>query len=189
MVGLYLLPYRRTGSVTSVPGLLRQAFFSWGTLISGVPAVAVWSLMGPIVGSIGAGVVLWAGLRWEMRSVAFAGSFGLGINLLNLIPVMPLDGGRVAANTGWFGLIPTLAVALAALYFTRSPPLRAQVSIFGYLSSCILRHRAFRSPYPRCSAGALRAAGLASRTWGLQWPQTLMMRPTVLPGTSASQPR
>ena len=43
-----------------------------------------------------------------------AGDLGLLVNLMNLAPVKPLDGGRAAAHTGWLSLVPTVAVLIFA---------------------------------------------------------------------------
>jgi Zn-dependent protease len=52
---------------------------------------------GPFVGTIGAIVVLWLAMQYDSRmllALAYAGFF---INLFNLIPITPFDGGRIVA--------------------------------------------------------------------------------------------
>jgi Zn-dependent protease len=79
-------------------------------------------IAGPILGSAGAfalyGVALWTDSR-PLKALAFLGFF---INLFNLIPASPLDGGRIAAALHpamWFlGLL-----ALVALVIARPNPL------------------------------------------------------------------
>ena len=73
-------------------------------------------LAGPVLGSLGAAVCLGAAVAVDsdlLRAIAYTGFF---LNLFNLIPLLPLDGGRAAAAVHpafWFvGLF-----AVAALFF------------------------------------------------------------------------
>jgi Zn-dependent protease len=73
------------------------------------------ALAGPVLGSLGALAVYGAGIAFDsnfLKALAFVGFF---INLFNLIPVVPLDGGRAAAalHPGiWLvGLIGLVALA------------------------------------------------------------------------------
>jgi Zn-dependent protease len=73
-------------------------------------------LAGPVLGSLGAAVCLAAGVALDsdlLRALAYTGFF---LNLFNLIPQLPLDGGRAVAAVHpafWFvGLF-----AVAALFF------------------------------------------------------------------------
>ncbi|MDX6547774.1 MAG: hypothetical protein QOG33_1324 [Gaiellales bacterium] len=73
-------------------------------------------LAGPVLGSLGAAVCLAAGVALDsdlLRALAYTGFF---LNLFNLIPLLPLDGGRAVAAVHpafWFvGLF-----AVAALFF------------------------------------------------------------------------
>jgi Zn-dependent protease len=54
-------------------------------------------LAGPVLGSLGAAVVLAAAIAIDsdlLRAIAYVGFF---LNLFNLVPIVPLDGGRAAA--------------------------------------------------------------------------------------------
>jgi len=80
------------------------------------------ALAGPIVGSLGAAVVWWYGEATDnnlLIAVAFTGFF---LNLFNLLPIVPLDGGRAVA-----ALHPALwlvgLVGLAALTFVAPNPI------------------------------------------------------------------
>ena len=76
---------------------------------------------GPILGSIGAWAVLAAGIVWNQPMLVALGHTGALINLFNLIPVSPLDGGRIAgAFTRRFWIVG-YALGLVALLLTRSP--------------------------------------------------------------------
>jgi Zn-dependent protease len=55
------------------------------------------AIAGPILGSVGALALLAAGVAYDsnaLKAIAFLGFF---INLFNLLPVVPLDGGRITA--------------------------------------------------------------------------------------------
>jgi len=76
---------------------------------------------GPITGSLAAWAVLAAGLVFDQPLLLALGHTGILINLFNLIPVPPLDGGRVAgAFTRGFWFVG-YAVGIVALVVTRSP--------------------------------------------------------------------
>jgi Zn-dependent protease len=74
------------------------------------------AIAGPLLGSLGAGVVFAVAEAEDsnrLRAIAFLGFF---INLFNLLPVVPLDGGRIVAAIHpalWLlGLIGLLALVL-----------------------------------------------------------------------------
>jgi Zn-dependent protease len=80
------------------------------------------ALAGPIIGSLGAAAVWWYGEATDnnlLVAVAFTGFF---LNLFNLLPIVPLDGGRaVAALHPAFWLVGL--VGLAALTFFAPNPI------------------------------------------------------------------
>jgi Zn-dependent protease len=76
---------------------------------------------GPLLGSLAAWAVLLAGGLRQDPLLAALGHVGVLINLFNLIPVSPLDGGRIAgafSRTFW---IVGYALGVVALVLTRSP--------------------------------------------------------------------
>lgn len=76
---------------------------------------------GPIAGSFAAWAVLASGLALDLPLLITLGHAGILLNLFNLIPVSPLDGGRIAgAFTRWFWIVG-YAVGTVALLLTRSP--------------------------------------------------------------------
>jgi Zn-dependent protease len=88
-----------------------------------VETEAYVALAGPVVGTIAALIVyLWA--RSEDNGLLLAISYsGLFLNLFNLLPISPLDGGRVTAVLSpriWFLGVPIL---LALLFYRPSPML------------------------------------------------------------------
>ncbi|MBO0769537.1 MAG: site-2 protease family protein [Solirubrobacterales bacterium] len=114
----HVLEFRREGIKVSLPMFIPfMGAFVTGDLAGGDAAVeARIALAGPVVGSLAAfGCFLaWhagAGPFW--RALAYVGFF---LNLLNLIPVLPLDGGRVMAAMSpllWFaGYAVMIAVAV-----------------------------------------------------------------------------
>ena len=78
---------------------------------------------GPVAGSIAAWATLAAGMWREQPMLVTLGHAGILLNLFNLIPVSPLDGGRIAgAFTRTFWIVG-YALGLVALVLTRSPML------------------------------------------------------------------
>lgn len=76
-------------------------------------------LAGPVLGSLGAGAVALAGWQLDSNLLLAAGYVGFLLNLFNLIPVTPLDGGRAAAAihpTLWIAGLVGLAV-ITVLWF------------------------------------------------------------------------
>ncbi len=74
------------------------------------------AIAGPILGSVGAAVIYGFGLAYDsqhLKALAFLGFF---INLFNLIPVSPLDGGRIVTAIHpalWlFGVLGLLALVI-----------------------------------------------------------------------------
>jgi Zn-dependent protease len=67
---------------------------------------------GPFIGTVGATIVLWAAGQYDSKlllALAYAGFF---INLFNLIPLTPFDGGRIVAILSpriWLLGVPILA--------------------------------------------------------------------------------
>ena len=119
-------------------------------------AQAAWlGLGGPILGSAAAALTWLGGLAIGSDLLVALGFTGFLLNLFNLIPVMPLDGGWATAvfHPIWwvFGL-----VGLALLFIAFPSPIIAIVIVFGLVQ---LRHRWKRrdeeesSPYFAISPG------------------------------------
>ncbi len=74
------------------------------------------AIAGPIVGSLGALVLYLLGVAYDSRPLKAIAFLGFLINLFNLIPVIPLDGGRISAALHpalWFvGLLALLALVV-----------------------------------------------------------------------------
>jgi Zn-dependent protease len=87
------------------------------------------AIAGPIVGSLGAAAIYALGIAEDsnrLKAIAFLGFF---INLFNLLPIVPLDGGRVVA-----ALHPALwlvgLLGLGALVVLRPNPLLILILVF-----------------------------------------------------------
>ena len=87
---------------------------------------------GPIVGSLGAAAVWFVGEQQDSEFLIALGFFGFFINLFNLLPVTPLDGGRIVSAIHpviWFlGF-----AALVALCFLAPNPILILIVIIAGL--------------------------------------------------------
>jgi Zn-dependent protease len=85
-------------------------------------------MAGPLLGTVGAFVVYLAAVQYQypwLLAIAYA---GFVLNLFNLIPVVPLDGGHIVAVISpriWIIGLPMLV----ALYFWRPSPLLIIIAI------------------------------------------------------------
>jgi Zn-dependent protease len=78
---------------------------------------AVVGIGGPVLGTLGAGVAYMIYLRTNSPLFLLLSEFGFFLNLINLLPVPPLDGGRVtAAVSPWLWMPGILAVAASVVY-------------------------------------------------------------------------
>jgi Zn-dependent protease len=130
----HVLELRRQGIPASAP--LFIPFLGAVVGMKGLPHNA-WreaqvALAGPILGSLGAAAVWAAGEALDsdlLVALAFTGFF---LNLFNLLPVVPLDGGRAAA-----AIHPALwavgLAALVALAIVYPNPILLLVLVFGGL--------------------------------------------------------
>jgi Zn-dependent protease len=91
-------------------------------------------LAGPILGTLGTAVVFaWAELAGSefLRALAFTGFF---LNLFNLLPVVPLDGGRaMAAMAPWMWFVGF--AAMVALAFIAPNPILILILLLGGLET------------------------------------------------------
>lgn len=118
------------------------------------------AMAGPVVGSLAAWAVLSAGLALDQRLLVALGHTGVLLNLFNLVPVPPLDGGRIAgAFTRTFWLIG-YAVGAVALLVTGSPLLL--VVLVAGLWTLVRR---WRHPVPGYDALSPRQRALIALTY------------------------
>ncbi|HXH83318.1 MAG TPA: site-2 protease family protein, partial [Candidatus Tectomicrobia bacterium] len=79
------------------------------------------ALAGPLVGSLAAWAVLAVGSALDHALLTALGRTGVLLNLFNLVPVSPLDGGRIAGVFTRPVWIAGYGVGVLALLVTRSP--------------------------------------------------------------------
>jgi Zn-dependent protease len=87
-----------------------------------VETEAYVGIAGPVVGSLGALACFYAARNYDSQLLLALSYSGFFLNLFNLIPIAPFDGGRITA-----AISPRIwllgAPALIALYFYRPSPL------------------------------------------------------------------
>ncbi|MDP9283449.1 MAG: site-2 protease family protein [Actinomycetota bacterium] len=91
---------------------------------------ALNGIAGPILGSIGAGAVWAIGAYYDSRPLIALAFLGFLINLFNLVPFLPLDGGRIAVAIHP-GIVAVGLVALIALVIVQPNPILILILIFG----------------------------------------------------------
>jgi Zn-dependent protease len=125
----HYIQLRREGIETSpivfVPFL--GAAISMKSMPEDATAEARVGLAGPILGSAAVGC---AGLATGSEFLQALGYVGLFLNLINLVPVLPLDGGRaMAAMAPWMWFVGYFAVIVAL--FVWFSPILLLVALFG----------------------------------------------------------
>jgi len=142
----HVIQLRREGIPASAPLFIpfMGAVVGMKRLPDDALAEARVGLAGPLLGSVGAAACLLIyGLTHDdyWRALAFVGFF---LNLINLIPVLPLDGGRaMAAMSPWMWLVG-FAMLIGLLFVTPSPILIIVV-VFGAMET-LRRWRQRRDP-------------------------------------------
>jgi len=127
----HVIQLRREGIKASAPMFIPflGAVVSARSLGDNATAEARVGLAGPILGSLGAVacILIWHATGNDMwRALAFTGFF---LNLFNLLPVVPLDGGRaMAAMAPWMWFVGFLA--LIPLLFVFSNPIFLLILVF-----------------------------------------------------------
>jgi len=116
----HAIALRREGIKASAPMFIPflGAVIAARSLGDNAVAEARVGLAGPILGSIGAAacILLWHATGNDLwRALAFTGFF---LNLFNLLPVVPLDGGRaMAAMAPWMWFVGFAAMIPLAIIF------------------------------------------------------------------------
>lgn len=100
------------GALIAMKGMPRDAYVE-----------AKVGIGGPVLGSLAAWATLAMGLALERPILVTLGHAGILLNLFNLIPVSPLDGGRIAGAFNRTFWIAGYAIGVLALVVTRSPML------------------------------------------------------------------
>jgi Zn-dependent protease len=130
----HVIELRRQGLKASAPMFIpfMGAVISARSLGDNALAEARVGLAGPILGSIGSAacILIWHATGNDLwRALAFTGFF---LNLFNLLPVVPLDGGRaMAAMAPWMWFVGFAALVPIAFIFP-NPIIFLIVLIGGY---------------------------------------------------------
>ena len=158
------LQLRREGIKSGLPIFIPflGAYIGMKEMPKDAAAEARVGLAGPVLGSLGALVplALYAATGNDLfRALAFLGFF---INLFNLVPVLPLDGGRaMAAFSPWIWVVGLAAFVALAVFFP-SPIILIILLLGGF--EAYRRFKARKTPemkeYHRVSAGARLAIGV-----------------------------
>src|SRR6266516_1122568 len=132
----HVIQLRREGIKASTPMFIPflGAVISARSLGSDAAAEARVGLAGPILGSLASAVPLaiWLATGSDFwRALAYVGFF---INLFNLLPVLPLDGGRAMAALSPAIWLVGLAALLALLVFFPNP-IMLLILVFGGIES------------------------------------------------------
>ncbi|HEY2161027.1 MAG TPA: site-2 protease family protein [Solirubrobacteraceae bacterium] len=144
----HVIQLRREGIKASAPMFIPflGAVISAKSLGRNATAEARVGLAGPILGSIGAAlcIVIWQATGNDLyRALAFTGLF---LNLFNLLPVVPLDGGRaMAAMAPWMWFLGFAAMIPLAIIFP-NPIIFLIVLVAGYETYKRWKLRRTRSP-------------------------------------------
>ncbi|MES2932176.1 MAG: site-2 protease family protein [Pseudomonadota bacterium] len=86
---------------------------------------------GPVTGTLAAIACYWLGRENDSQLMLALAYSGFMINLINLIPISPLDGGRITAIVSpkiWLAGVPLLA----ALFFYNPSPMLILIAILAY---------------------------------------------------------
>ncbi len=126
----HVIALRREGIPASAPMFIpfMGAVIGARSLGDNALAEARVGLAGPLLGSLAAGAVALAGAAAHSDFLEALGYTGMLLNLFNLLPVVPLDGGRaMAAMTPWMWLAGL--AALVALDVVAPNPILLLITI------------------------------------------------------------
>jgi Zn-dependent protease len=132
----HVIQLRREGIEASAPMFIPflGAVVAAKSLGDDAAAEARVGLAGPILGSLGAALLVpvWLATGNDFwQALAFTGFF---LNLFNLLPVVPLDGGRaMAAMAPWMWFVGLAAMAALAIAFPN--PIILVILLFAALST------------------------------------------------------
>jgi Zn-dependent protease len=131
-MGHYLAAKQRgldVGAPTFIPFV--GAWIQLKDMPHNVETEAYVGFAGPIVGSAAAMVCFWLAREYNSQLLLALAYSGFMLNLFNLIPVSPLDGGRITAIISpvvWLLGIPLLV----ALFFYHPSPMLLLIAVLAY---------------------------------------------------------
>ena len=132
----HVIALRREGIRASAPMFIPflGAVITSRSLGDDAAAEARVGLAGPVLGSVGASLCL---VIWQLTGDTYwqaLGFTGLFLNLFNLLPVVPLDGGRaMAALSPWMWVVGLLAVIGLAIAFPN--PVLVIIAVFAAIET------------------------------------------------------
>jgi Zn-dependent protease len=132
----HVLEAKRQGLPVSAPLFipLLGAFIQMKRMPQDAWHEALNGIAGPILGSVGAAVCLVIGEVYDSRPMLALAFLGFFINLFNLVPFLPLDGGRIAV-----AIHPAIVglglVAMVGLVIVRPNPILIMILIFGAMEA------------------------------------------------------
>lgn len=107
------------------------AWIEWKEMPHDLETEAYVGLAGPVAGTMASMGCYWLAREYDSDLTLALSYSGLMINLFNLIPVSPLDGGRVTAIISpkvWLAGLPMLV----ALFFYRPSPMLILIGVLAY---------------------------------------------------------
>ena len=130
----HALEARRQGLSVSAPVFI--PFMGAAILLREMPHNA-WrearmALAGPLVGALGAAVCWGLAVRFDSDLMLALAYFGFFLNLFNLLPIVPLDGGRVVAALHPAIWVVGFAALAALVYFAPNPILLIVLVLAAY---------------------------------------------------------
>lgn len=131
----HALAMRQQGIPAGAPVFI--PFFGAVIAMKGMPrnswVEAVVGIGGPALGTVGAAVVLAAAYALGNDLLFALASVGFLINLFNMLPVSPLDGGRIAGIFGrWMWILGY--IILGVMIFTSFHPMLILVGLMGLMN-------------------------------------------------------
>jgi Zn-dependent protease len=129
----HYLAARQKGLNVGVPTFIPfvGAWIELKDLPHDVETEAYVGFAGPIVGTAGAIACYWAARAYDSQLMLALAYSGCMLNLFNLIPISPLDGGRITAiisPKAWLFGVPLLT----ALFFYRPSPMLILIAVLAY---------------------------------------------------------
>jgi Zn-dependent protease len=124
---------RQRGLAVGVPTFIPfvGAWIEMKEMPHDVETEAYVGFAGPLVGTVGALACYWLARQTGSEMLLALAYAGCMLNLFNLIPISPLDGGRITAIISprvWLAGVPLLA----ALFFYRPSPMLILIAIMAY---------------------------------------------------------
>ncbi len=112
------------------------------------------AIAGPLVGGVGSAILFWFGVQNNNNWIMAAGNTGFFLNLFQLVPAKPFDGGFVIQAISKWLLIPGVAILIVLTVLFKSPLLFliaiiSVVSLFGEFT----RQRVQGRQYDKTDAG------------------------------------